>query len=85
MTQPAVASRMPYVEYDDVAAVCSDCGMTFLSVEALEAHQAQVHPSGHGDAVPEPARPGSLRCESCQRLFSSASAFQDHNRIVHRR
>ncbi|HZY70271.1 MAG TPA: hypothetical protein VFF67_04750 [Thermoplasmata archaeon] len=36
---------MPYVEYDEVEAICPDCGMIFRSEEALARHRADVHPS----------------------------------------
>jgi hypothetical protein len=35
---------MPYVEYDEVEAICSDCGRTFRSEEALYAHREESHP-----------------------------------------
>jgi hypothetical protein len=34
---------MPYVEYDEVQAACSDCGRIFRSEEALEAHRKESH------------------------------------------
>jgi hypothetical protein len=34
---------MPYVEYDEVQATCSDCGRSFPSDEALAAHRAASH------------------------------------------
>jgi hypothetical protein len=34
---------MPYVEYDEVVASCSECGRAFRSEEDLEAHRAEVH------------------------------------------
>jgi hypothetical protein len=45
---------MPYVEYDEVQATCSDCGRTFLSEEALAAHRAQSH--GPEDVTVRPSR-----------------------------
>ncbi len=43
---------MPYVEYDEVEAVCSDCGRTFRSEEALEAHRLDAHPPGNPATEP---------------------------------
>jgi len=34
---------MPYVEYDEVEAMCSDCGRTFRSEEALSLHREESH------------------------------------------
>ncbi|MGI0053105.1 MAG: C2H2-type zinc finger protein [Thermoplasmata archaeon] len=34
---------MPYVEYDEVEASCSECGRIFRSEEALERHQKESH------------------------------------------
>ena len=74
---------MPYVEYDEIEAVCSDCGMTFRSEEALEGHRRQVHLPARPTAGP--SHPEPLRCGACEQLFSSPAAFRDHQRIVHRR
>jgi hypothetical protein len=83
MSPLGLSRGMPYIEYDEVGAVCADCGMTFRTDEALSTHRAQVHTSGDRDVASAPSRPAPLRCGSCQQLFSSPSAFQDHNRIVH--
>lgn len=34
---------MPYVEYDEARAVCSECGRAFPDEEALEAHRRESH------------------------------------------
>jgi len=34
---------MPYVEYDEIEAVCSECGRVFRSEEALVAHKEESH------------------------------------------
>ncbi|MGA8663591.1 MAG: hypothetical protein WB809_00760 [Thermoplasmata archaeon] len=34
---------MPYVEYDEVEAVCADCGRIFRSEEALALHRQESH------------------------------------------
>jgi hypothetical protein len=63
---------MPYVEYDEVVASCSECGRSFRSEEDLETHRGEVHEapakaaaltSAHSarpkaDAPPAPRRPG---------------------------
>jgi uncharacterized C2H2 Zn-finger protein len=36
-------SGMPYVEYDEVEAVCPECGRIFRSEDALEVHQRESH------------------------------------------
>ncbi|MCI4366099.1 MAG: hypothetical protein L3K10_08635 [Thermoplasmata archaeon] len=43
---------MPYVEYDEVEAVCSDCGRAFRSEEALELHRQDSHQLA--DPLPAP-------------------------------
>jgi hypothetical protein len=55
---------VPYVEYDEVEAVCRDCGMAFRSEEALDKHRDEVHqpvppatPARVRRATPRPARP----------------------------
>ena len=45
---------MPYVEYDEVEAVCADCGRIFRSEDALEAHRRESHMT----LTPSPNRPG---------------------------
>ena len=39
---------MPYIDYDEVAAICRECGRNFRSEEDLQEHMEEVH---------EPARP----------------------------
>ena len=34
---------VPYVEYDEVEAACSECGRYFRTQEALEAHIRESH------------------------------------------
>lgn len=34
---------MPYVEYDEARAVCSECGRAFPDEEALAAHRRESH------------------------------------------
>ena len=34
---------MPYVEYDEVEAICPECGRAFRSEEALAVHKEEAH------------------------------------------
>lgn len=34
---------MPYVEYDEVEAICPECGRNFRSEETLELHRQDAH------------------------------------------
>jgi hypothetical protein len=43
---------MPFVEYDEIEAVCSECGMIFRSEDALESHKERTH----APAAVEPSR-----------------------------
>jgi hypothetical protein len=55
---------VPYVEYDEVEAICSDCGRTFRSEEALELHRAESHQpidTTTPPIVPKVARTGRVR------------------------
>jgi hypothetical protein len=49
---------MPYVEYDEVVASCSECGRSFRSEEDLEVHRAEVH-AAPASPPARPARTGS--------------------------
>ncbi len=72
---------MPYVEYDEVEAICADCGRVFRSEEALADHRAEAH-SGQEGGPPSPAV-ASVRCSLCQKRFRSATALQAHNAKAH--
>lgn len=72
---------MPYVEYDEVEAVCSDCGRAFRSEEALAEHRAEAH-SGTGPAPPKPER-ARVSCSICHQSFPSTSALVRHNAKAH--
>ncbi len=72
---------MPYVEYDEVEAVCSDCGRVFRSEEALAAHRAEAH-AGHEPDIGRPAGKG-VACSLCGRRFPSALALRAHNAKAH--
>ncbi len=73
---------MPYVEYDEVEAICRDCGRTFRSEEALDEHREEAHASA-GKAPGEAARPRPLKCSLCRQQFSTAAALIDHTRKTH--
>ena len=45
---------MPYVEYDEIEAICPECGRVFLSEEALELHRQDSH-AGLEETPPKPA------------------------------
>jgi uncharacterized C2H2 Zn-finger protein len=77
---------MPYVEYDEIEATCSDCGRLFRSEEALEAHVAEVHRPveqarlRHASATT--ASSGS-RCPDCEVSLSSPSELRRHRSTAH--
>jgi uncharacterized C2H2 Zn-finger protein len=73
---------MPYVEYDEVEAICSDCGRVFRSEDALAEHQAEAH-SGQEAADRTSAHSPSVKCSLCQQKFRSAAALQEHNARAH--
>ncbi len=73
---------MPYVEYDEVEAICADCGRVFRSEEALAEHQAEAHAGQEAteqSAGPSPA----VKCSLCQQKFRSATALREHNARAH--
>lgn len=43
---------MPYVEYDEIEAICSECGRVFRSEETLATHKEESH-SGLEALVPK--------------------------------
>lgn len=47
---------MPYVEYDEIEAICPECGRVFLSEEALERHRQDSHSGLEEEKVPPPVR-----------------------------
>ncbi|HKN07496.1 MAG TPA: C2H2-type zinc finger protein [Thermoplasmata archaeon] len=73
---------MPYVEYDEVEAVCRDCGRSFRSEDALEEHRKEAHASA-GKAPEESARPRMLKCSLCREQFRTTAALQEHTRKAH--
>jgi hypothetical protein len=75
---------MPYVEYDEVEAVCPDCGRPFRSEEDRDDHRAAAHerePGPPGGGTPSKRLP----CSVCARSFASVAALVEHNRRDHAR
>jgi len=72
---------MPYVEYDEVEAICSDCGRIFRSEDALALHRTESH-EGTDPPPPSPA-PSDFRCERCHRSFATKSGLSKHLARVH--
>ena len=73
---------MPYVEYDEVEAICSDCGRAFRSEDALREHQAEAH-SGKESSDRAASRIPMVRCSLCHQKFRSATALREHNAKAH--
>ena len=73
---------MPYVEYDEVEAICRDCGRVFRSEDALDEHRAEAHAS-EVKAPSEPARPRTMKCSLCRDRFTTTAALQEHTRKAH--
>ena len=73
---------MPYVEYDEVEAICKDCGRVFRSEDALDEHRAEAHAAAV-NAPEEPARPRTVKCSLCRQRFTTTAALQDHTRKAH--
>lgn len=91
---PAVATGapvrdMPYVEYDEVEAICADCGRIFRSEEALGSHREEAHagldraPGTAGAAVA--AASPAAECAVCGRRFDSATTLRSHAARAHPR
>lgn len=73
---------MPYVEYDEVEATCSECGRMFRSEEALLGHRAESHPTGGSvQSAGPPADP--IPCSVCRESFATVAGLQRHNRRAH--
>jgi hypothetical protein len=68
---------MPFVEYDEVEAICADCGRLFRSEEALAAHREESH-SGREETLAE-----TFTCPQCQRKLSSAATLRSHRAKEH--
>jgi hypothetical protein len=77
---------MPYVEYDEVEAICSDCGRTFRSVEALAAHREEAHAGiVRRPPVAVKSAPVGETCPVCHRPFDSATTLRAHQARAHPR
>lgn len=74
---------MPYVEYDEVEAICSDCGRIFRSEDALAAHREESH-AGQAEAPSADRPPASLTCAVCHRAFRSPTTLHAHEARAHR-
>jgi hypothetical protein len=77
---------MPYVEYDEVEATCSDCGRMFRSEEALESHRTEVHqpverPASRSSLKPE--SDSTSRCAVCRIDMDSREKLRQHMRTAH--
>lgn len=73
---------MPYVEYDEVEAICSGCGRVFRSEEALAEHQSEAH-SGQESPVQRGARKPTVKCSLCDQKFPSTIALREHSARAH--
>ncbi len=77
---------MPYVEYDEVEAICSDCGRIFRSEDALAAHREEAHAGIVPRAPVAVASSGTgVSCPVCQRPFDSATTLRSHRARAHPR
>jgi C2H2-type zinc finger/Zinc finger, C2H2 type len=72
---------MPYVEYDEVQAVCSDCGRIFPNEEALAAHRDEAHAGLGTPGGSPPAK--QVECSVCHKRFRSTALLTEHNRKAH--
>ena len=77
-----IPDPMPYVEYDEVEAVCRDCGRAFRSEDALEEHRKESH-SSTLKPPGEAAKPRNVKCSLCRERFHTTAALQEHTRKVH--
>jgi hypothetical protein len=71
---------VPYVEYDEVEAICPDCGRIFRSEEALAAHREESHSGLEGSSGG--STPATV-CPACQRKFASETELRAHAHDVH--
>lgn len=72
---------MPYVEYDEVEAICSECGRAFRSEDALAEHRAEAH-SGK-ETVDRAGHAPMVKCSLCHQKFRSAATLREHNARAH--
>lgn len=69
---------MPFVEYDEVGAVCAECGRQFPNEEALATHKADSH-----DLAPPAAKRHTVACSICRKRFPSIGQLTEHSRRAH--
>jgi uncharacterized C2H2 Zn-finger protein len=74
---------MPYVEYDEVEAICPDCGRIFRSEDALASHREESH-AGLTSSAAAPTSTPSYPCPECGRPFDSKEAVRVHRGRSHR-
>ena len=66
---------------DDADRLCHTCSQTFVSIDALYAHQNEL---GHLELTQTPTGPGYLCWQpGCQKYFRTAVGVQSHHRDVH--
>ncbi len=79
--------RMPYVEYNEVEAICSDCGRIFRSEDALAAHREEAHAGLDRESTvgahAAPRAPLGEACPVCGRRFDSATTLRRHSARAH--
>ncbi|MGA8303403.1 MAG: C2H2-type zinc finger protein [Thermoplasmata archaeon] len=73
---------MPYVEYDEVEAICSDCGRMFRSEDDLAAHRAESH-AGLEDPSTSSAADAPSVCSTCHRTLESRESLRTHRAQFH--
>ncbi len=74
---------MPYVEYDEVEAICADCGRIFRSEEALAVHRSESHAGVESRSVRTKPEAG-FDCPECGETFASSEALRVHRKRSHR-
>jgi DNA-directed RNA polymerase subunit RPC12/RpoP len=74
---------MPYIEYDEIEAICSECGRMFRSEEALDDHRKGAHQGGPDKAAV--SVPTAVKCSMCGRTFGSVDALRRHTQSHHNR
>jgi uncharacterized C2H2 Zn-finger protein len=75
---------MPYVEYDEVEAICSDCGRIFRSEEALVSHREESH-SGRDERPARADTSAEQSCPVCHQRFDSGLTLRTHVAKAHPR
>jgi len=70
---------VPFVEYDEIEAACSECGRLFRSTDALQTHLTE----SHATAEPAPKARAAVVCSVCGRSFPTLPGLAEHNRRAH--